>query len=208
MLRILNWQIPQPPLHHTEFSVQKIPTHEHHLHCSSFYRFCREQFASMSTPCYTGTQKQFFRNHRRKDAAVLHLPSCERNHFMSRRPKPVIDTSVSPASLPLRPCVRLRLAKQDSFFGPGVAEFLVLVDQTSSMQTACKEMEMSYSKGWKMIKKAENYLGYSLIESRSGGAAGGSSHLTAEARDFLDRYLSMEKELKAATAQLFEKYFG
>ena len=104
--------------------------------------------------------------------------------------------------------MRFRLAKSDTFFGPGVAEFLTLVDQTGSMQTACREMEMSYSKGWKIIKKAEEYLGCSLIESRSGGASGGSSHLTEEARDLLTRYLDMEKELKAEAAQLFEKYFG
>ena len=74
---------------------------------------------------------------------------------MSRRQKPVIDSSIPPADLPLRPSVRFRLAKGDTFFGPGVAEFLILVDQSNSMQTACKEMEMSYSKGWKIIKKAE-----------------------------------------------------
>ena len=61
------------------------------------------------------------------------------------------------------------------------------------MQTACKEMEMSYSKGWKIIKKAENYLGYSLIESKSGGASGGFSHLTPEAKELLTRYKGMEK---------------
>ncbi len=127
---------------------------------------------------------------------------------MSRKSKPPIDDSISPASLPLRASVRLRLAKQDSFFGPGVAQFLMLVDQHHSMQTACKEMEMSYSKGWKIIKKAEEYLGCSLIESRSGGASGGSSHLTDEAKDLLNRYLGMEKELKAACAQLFNQYFS
>ena len=127
---------------------------------------------------------------------------------MGRRPKPTFDESISPTDLPLRPSVRLRLAKSDTFFGPGVAEFLTLVDQTNSMQTACREMEMSYSKGWKIIKKAEKYLGYSLIQSRSGGAAGGSSHLTKEAKDFLSRYQDMEKELKAVTAPLFDKYFG
>ena len=126
---------------------------------------------------------------------------------MSRKPKPHFDESVSPASLPLRPSVRLRLAKQDTFFGPGVAEFLTLVDQNHSMQTACKQMEMSYSKGWKIIKKAEEYLGLSLIEYRSGGASGGSSHLTAEAKDLLNRYLGMEKELEAACSQLFDQYF-
>ena len=66
---------------------------------------------------------------------------------------------------------------------------------------------MSYSKGLRIIKKAERYLGCSLIESRSGGASGGSSHLTAEAKDFLARFQDMEKELKAVTAQLFTKYF-
>ena len=64
---------------------------------------------------------------------------------MSRRQKPAIDSSIPPADLPLRPSVRFRLAKNDTFFGPGVAEFLILVDQSNSMQTACKEMEMSYS---------------------------------------------------------------
>ena len=124
---------------------------------------------------------------------------------MNRKAKPVVDPSISPAKLPLRPSVKLRLAKQDTFFGPGVAEFLILVDQTNSMQTACREMEMSYSKGLRIIKKAERYLGCSLIES--GGASGGSSHLTAEAKDFLARFQGMEKELKAVTAQLFTKYF-
>ena len=119
---------------------------------------------------------------------------------MSRRQKPAIDSSIPPADLPLRPSVRFRLAKNDTFFGPGVAEFLILVDQSNSMQTACK--------GWKIIKKAEQYLGYSLIESKSGGASGGSSHLTPEAKELLTRYQGMEKELKTATAQLFEKYFG
>lgn len=134
---------------------------------------------------------------------------------MSRKPHTTISpstvsgsASVDPASLPLRPSVRLRLAKDDTFFGPGVAEFLALVDQTGSMQTACKQMEMSYSKGWKILKKAEKYLGCSLIEAKSGGASGGSSHLTKEGKDLLTRYLGMEKELKAACAQLFEQYFS
>ena len=74
---------------------------------------------------------------------------------MGRKPKKILDASISPSKLPLRPSVRFRLAKSDTFFGPGVAEFLTLVDQSNSMQTACKEMEMSYSKGWKIIKKAE-----------------------------------------------------
>ena len=90
---------------------------------------------------------------------------------MSRRQKTVIDSSIPPAGLPLRPSVRFRLAKNDTFFGPGVAEFLILVDQSNSMQTACKEMEMSYSKGWKMISVMEEELGDKATVIATGGIA-------------------------------------
>jgi molybdate transport repressor ModE-like protein len=68
-------------------------------------------------------------------------------------------------------------------------------------------MNMSYSKGWKIIKEAEKQLGYPLLITRSGGAEGGFSQLTPKTKDFLNRFLSMEKELNEKTEELFMKYF-
>ena len=126
---------------------------------------------------------------------------------MSRRQKPAIDSSIPPADLPLRPSVRFRLAKNDTFFGPGVAEFLILVDQSNSMQTACKEMEMSYSKGWKMLKIAEAQLGIQFLERQTGGSKGGFSVLTPEGKAFLEKFRRMETAVQAAAEAAFEKIF-
>ena len=103
---------------------------------------------------------------------------------------------------------RLYLEGEEIFFGPGIAQFLSLVDHTGSMQTACRQMHMSYSKGWKIVKDAQKQLGFPLLVTRSGGAEGGFSQLTPQCRDFLRRYLDMEAELSAESRRLFEKYFA
>lgn len=110
--------------------------------------------------------------------------------------------------LPLHSRATLYLECDEVFFGPGIAQFLTLIDHTGSMQTACRQMHMSYSKGWKIMKTAERELGYPLLVTQSGGAEGGYSQLTPKTKDFLNRFLQMEQEMNAHAERLFEKYFG
>ena len=110
--------------------------------------------------------------------------------------------------LDIFPQVQLTLERDDGFFGPSVAQFLSLIDHTGSMQTACRQMHMSYTKGWKILKAAEKQLGYPLLITQSGGAEGGSSLLTPKAKDFLVRFLGMEKELREDAQKLYQKYFS
>lgn len=110
--------------------------------------------------------------------------------------------------LPLHSRISLYLECDQVFFGPGIAQFLILIGHTGSMQTACRQMHMSYSKGWKIMKTAERELGYPLLFTKSGGAEGGHSQLTPKARDFLDRFLKMEQEMNRNAKRLFETYFG
>ena len=109
--------------------------------------------------------------------------------------------------LDIYPQIQLTLERDEGFFGPSVAQFLSLIDHTGSMQTACRQMHMSYTKGWKILKAAERELGYPLLITQSGGAEGGSSQLTPKAKDFLDRFLKMEKELMEDAQRLYQKYF-
>ena len=104
--------------------------------------------------------------------------------------------------------VQVRIGREGDFFGPGVAEFLLRTDQSGSMQTACKEMGMSYSKAWKMINEMEVQLGYSVLERYAGGAEGGGSCLTEEGREFVHRYRALQKDMEEAAKQLFQKHFG
>lgn len=102
---------------------------------------------------------------------------------------------------------KLYLECDEVFFGPGIAQFLMLIDHTGSMQAACRQMNMSYSKGWKIMKTAEKQLGFPLLITKTGGSDGGSSLLSPKTRDFLERFSGMEKELKEKSDELFAKYF-
>ena len=110
--------------------------------------------------------------------------------------------------LDIFPQIQLTLERDEGFFGPSVAQFLSLIDHTGSMQTACRQMHMSYTKGWKILKAAEKQLGEPLLITQSGGAEGGSSLLTPKAKDFLVRFLGMEKELREDAQKLYQKYFS
>ena len=110
--------------------------------------------------------------------------------------------------LDIFPQIQLTLERDEGFFGPSVAQFLSLIDHTGSMQTACRQMHMSYTKGWKILKAAEKQLGYPLLITQSGGAEGGSSLLTPKAKDFLVRFLGMEKEQREDAQKLYQKYFS
>lgn len=103
--------------------------------------------------------------------------------------------------------VRLRIYGDDLIFGPGVAQIMELVEETGSLAEACRQMQMAYSKGWKIVKRAEDNLGFSLMDGTSGGKSGGRMVLTEQGRDFLKRYQAMDAELKAEAQALFEKYF-
>lgn len=107
----------------------------------------------------------------------------------------------------IRPSLRLTMEKEERFFGPGVAELLELIEEKGSIQGACTEMGMSYSKSWKIIKRAEKELGYHLLNSHNGGSSGGKSELTERGRAFLVSYRQMEAELQQQMTELYGKYF-
>ncbi len=102
--------------------------------------------------------------------------------------------------------LRLRLGR-DPFFGPGTADLMRRVDRLCSLRLAAQEMGMAYSKAWRILKEAERRLGFRLMERKVGGQDGGGSVLTPQGRDFLQRYLSFQREAYDITDRLFERYF-
>lgn len=103
--------------------------------------------------------------------------------------------------------MRLRIYYEERNFGPGVASLMKLVKEQGSLSAACQEMHMAYSKAWKIIHKAEEDLGFSLMEGRRGGERGGNTVLTPEGEGFLEQYLAFSKEAEEAVGELFLKHF-
>ena len=95
----------------------------------------------------------------------------------------------------LRYDMRLRVSRTDHAFGPGVAELMEHVEATGSLSKGCKCMQMAYSKGWKILKRAEEDLGIPLV-------------LTPEGKEFLKRYRKFEQEVRAGADASFQKWFG
>ena len=112
---------------------------------------------------------------------------------------------------PYRPVawdMRLRDSQTDHAFGPGVAELMEHVEATGSLSKGCKCMQMAYSKGWKILKRAEEDLGIPLVQGNRGGSNGGQTVLTPEGKEFLKRYRKFEQEVRAGADASFQKWFG
>ena len=102
----------------------------------------------------------------------------------------------------------IKLWKDDKVFGPGICQLLTKIEETGSMHQATARMGLAYSKAWKMMKTAEEGLGFALTERVSGGRAGGGSGVTEEGRKMMEQYLAFETEAREQVGILFEKYFG
>lgn len=107
----------------------------------------------------------------------------------------------------LHPEVKLQVTGEELVFGPGIARLLELIEQTESVKESCAQMEMSYSKGWKIINRAEKELGYRLLGRHHGGQSGGSCLLTEEGKELLQKYRRLEEEVKKYTEIRFRDYF-
>ncbi len=120
------------------------------------------------------------------------------------------DKQIRKADKPSRFKVKTKIILGDEmdFFGPGVSRLLHKIDECGSIASAAEEMEMSYSKAWNMLRKAEAGIGFPLILRRKGGKAGGSSMLTEEGREFVGLYDEMQKEIRFLSDGLLEKYLG
>lgn len=97
-----------------------------------------------------------------------------------------------------------RKGESKTGFGLGIAQLLAGVDQTGSLNQAAKDMNMAYSKAWKVIREVEEKLGIPLIERR--GAHG--SVLTLKGKRMLDTFHEMEQVATAAAKTVFDRFIA
>jgi molybdate transport system regulatory protein len=85
---------------------------------------------------------------------------------------------------------------------------LEAIDATGSLAAASAQLHVPYRVAWGKLKQIEKRLGFPLLHSHSGGAAGGSTRLTNEARDLVARYQRFRAGLPELVQQHFEAEFG
>ena len=80
----------------------------------------------------------------------------------------------------IRPRLKVQLVGTEPFFGPGVKTLLECIREEGSVRDACEKMGLSYSKGRKMLERAERELGYTIVERSPGGKNGGSARVSED----------------------------
>ena len=101
-----------------------------------------------------------------------------------------------------------RLFTDAKCFGPGVAQLLHAVQELHSLRAAALSMDMAYSKAWTIIKSSEKALGFSLLDSTTGGKGGGGAALTPEGARLLRAYDTFCSRLHDAADELFQEEFS
>jgi molybdate transport system regulatory protein len=95
----------------------------------------------------------------------------------------------------------------EKFFGEGPLNLLKGIEKYSSLRAAANEMGMAYTKAFKLIKTAEEHLGFALTQKHIGGTHGGGSTLTDQAREFIEKYEEYRNKCKVACADIFNEVF-
>ena len=109
----------------------------------------------------------------------------------------------------MRAVTNIFFYKNDTrFFGPGPYTLLRKIEETGSIRTAAIAMDLSYAKALKMLKNAEDSLGFSLVEKQIGGKGGGGSKLTDDAKVFLDKYKKYQEECREANQRIYNEIFS
>lgn len=98
--------------------------------------------------------------------------------------------------------LKIRLYNQEKSFGKGVYELMKKAQSFGSLSGAYKDMKMSNSKAWKILKRAEEDLDMPLVERISGG-----SKLTQEGEELLDKYEKFIQEMNEYAKIRFKEIF-
>ena len=93
------------------------------------------------------------------------------------------------------------------FFGEGPARLLHGIEEAGSLRAAAMSMDMAYTKALKLIKQAEDALGFPLTTRTTGGKAGGGSVLTPEGKQWLRQYESYRDACVQANQALYRQHF-
>ncbi len=97
--------------------------------------------------------------------------------------------------------------EQEKFFGEGPCRLLHAVEETGSLRAASLSMGMAYTKALKLLKHAEQALGFSLTARTAGGRDGGGSVLTPEGKEWLERYEQYRDACIQANEKLYLEFF-
>lgn len=99
-------------------------------------------------------------------------------------------------------------SKEERYFGIGTYALLKKIKETKSVKEAAYELEMSYSKAWKILNQMEKYLKFEVLDRKQGGISGGNTELTQQGKKYMNSYEQILLDTKQFVEIKFEKEFS
>lgn len=84
------------------------------------------------------------------------------------------------------------------------ARLLAAIVAHGSVAAAADAIGLPYRTAWKKLREMEDAAGMPLLESDSGGAAGGATRLTVAARELLDAFRRVSEPVDHAVRERFD----
>ena len=79
--------------------------------------------------------------------------------------------------------------------GDAEAQLLEAIERTGSIKEAAKTVGLSYRTAWARVQNLEQALGTPAVESRAGGPRRGTSALTGDARELIQRHGDLRRRV-------------
>ncbi|MEO8153256.1 MAG: winged helix-turn-helix domain-containing protein [Rhizobacter sp.] len=92
--------------------------------------------------------------------------------------------------------------------GPGKISLLEAIDETGSITSAAKSLDMSYRRAWMLLDELNRALRQPAVDSAKGGQNGGGSELTDVGRQLIDTYRRIESTAASACAADIKRLLG
>ena len=96
------------------------------------------------------------------------------------------------------------ILENEGFLGPGKIELLEAVRAEGSISGAARKMGMAYRHAWELVDAMNGAFREPVVETASGGAAGGGASLTESGESLVKRYRSIEARAHRAVARELE----
>lgn len=90
----------------------------------------------------------------------------------------------------------------------GETEYRLLkhIAENNSLKAASDDLGISYRKAWGDLKKAEEFLGYTLIDRQRGGKHGGNSTVTEKAKKLIEAYEALQQTFDENVESAFKAF--
>lgn len=103
--------------------------------------------------------------------------------------------------------VKVWIAREAAIVGPGTLNLFRQIRTLSSVRDACKKCGISYSKGWTIIRRTEEELGYSIVDRQTGGKNGGQAAMNEKGEELLRLYEEFAARVEKAAQEIFQEVF-